>query len=279
VRSVQFRVSAAAAVLAFGGLALASGGAAQAAETVTIHLSPGDVVSTSEPLTASGVCINDSKTAVVSVVQGGDVVNQTSVDLGTDMGYSVTLNLAKATTDSATARVDCFKYPDADPLGSAETELFIVDEASFTKIPVTVSPNKVAIGSSFTITAKCPAGSTEAEVLAGSGVNDEPFLDQSVTPAADGTVSLTAVLKAGKFVTVGDAGAVVFCGSEDEAGAIGFAEFTILPAAAKPAVTPAVKPASAKPRLANTGFDNGPLTGMGVALVLLGVGAYRIRRV
>lgn len=276
MRSAHFRLSVAAVALSLGGVVLAAG-AAQAAPVTTITLEPSDVAFSEDPLEASGACIDGSSTAVVTVSQGNTVVDQTAATLDAQLNYSVTLDLTSGETGQATASVDCFAYADPDPLGSAEEEFFLVTDADFEEIPVSVSPSRVAIGTSFTITAECEPGTTSAIVLAGSGDNEDAFLEEEVTPAADGTVTLTAVLKAGPLVDRGEAGAMVVCGTEDEPSGFGFADFTIVAAPAAPAA-PAPRPASAVPTLANTGSDNGPLTAFGAGLVLLGAGAYGARR-
>jgi LPXTG-motif cell wall-anchored protein len=273
VRSAHFRMSVAVVALSLGGAVLAAG-AAQAAPVTTITLDPSDVVFFEDPLEASGACVDGSSTAVVTVTQGSTVVDQVAATLDADLNYSITLDLTSGETDTATATVDCFAYAAADPLGSAEEEFFLVTDADFEEIPVTVTPSRVTIGSSFTITAECAPGTDTATVLAGSGDNDDAFLEEEVVPAADGTVTLTTVLKAGPLVDPGEAGALVICGAQHEPGGLGFADFTILAAPA----APAPRPVSAVPTLANTGSDNGPLAAVGAGLLLLGAGAYRTSR-
>jgi hypothetical protein len=273
LRSRRFRLPAVAA-LTLSGLVLAAG-VAGAAPSATIDLDPDDVVFTDEVLHASGVCIDGSLTAVVVVTQNGDVIDEVAVSLDADLDYDVELDLTSAVTDIATATVECYRYDDAAPLDTAEAQFFIADEEPLDEIPVTVSPSSVAIGTSFTISATCPEGSTVAAVLAGSGDNDDPFLEEEVTPGPNGEVSFTTVLRAGELVQTGDAAAVVFCGTDDELLAVGFSEFTIT--AARAAAAP-VRPVAAGPVLANTGSDNGPLVAVALGLLVLGLGAHGARR-
>ncbi|WP_457256346.1 LPXTG cell wall anchor domain-containing protein [Pedococcus sp. P5_B7] len=62
--------------------------------------------------------------------------------------------------------------------------------------------------------------------------------------------------------------------SADFPTAFGVGDFTVL-AAAVAAPAPA---AAARPTLPETGSDNLPLAGLGAALVLVGAGAYGVRR-
>ncbi|WP_270887214.1 LPXTG cell wall anchor domain-containing protein [Pedococcus sp. 5OH_020] len=276
--SARIRTSAGAAALAFTG-ALIFAGPAQAAET-TITLSPQDVAFVDEPLRASGTCTDGSRTAVVTVTQTGDVLDQVAVDLDATLAYSVSLDLSDGSTDLATARVECFRYADAAPIGTKDAQFFLAADDSFDMIHVTVNPTSVHVGGTLTISGKCPAGTLVAEVLAGDGELDQPFLDETVIPAADGTVSLTTTVRPGEFVRVGDALAVIACGDAENPTAVGFADFRVLAAVAAPAPSPAapVPPASAVPQLAATGSENGPLTAVGLGLVLAGAGLYRLRR-
>ena len=281
--AARFRLSAAAAVAVLGaGLFLA--GPASAAPTTTINLDPSDVVMSDEVLNASGTCAAGSLAAIVTVSQNGTEVASEGVDVDkADLSYSVDLDLSKGTFGAANATVTCFRYDAAAPLGTASAQFLLAADMVFDEIDVTVNPTTVAIGSEYTITAACAPGTESAEVLAGVGENDEPFLDEMVTPAADGTVTYTGTLTPGEFVEPGDAGALVVCGDMDNPEALGFAEFTITaaPASAIPAVVPGAAPAAApaaRPELAATGSDNGPLAGLGGALLLLGVGAHVLRR-
>ena len=274
--AARLRLSAAAAVLTLGGALLAAAPAHAAG--ATLKLDPSDVAFVDEPLRAFGTCTAGSRTAVVTVTQGDTVVAEEADTLDSDLAYSVSLDLAKGEMGLASVRVECFKYADAAPLGSDEAEIFIVTDLDLAEVEVSVTPSTVAIGSRFTISGTCPVGTTSALVLAGSGENDEPFLEEEVTPAPDGSVSLTTTLTAGRLVSVGDAGAAVLCGDEDQPLALGFAEFTITKAAAASAV-PASPAAPTRPVLANTGSDNGPLAALGVGLLLLGLGAHRLRQI
>ncbi len=288
--SARFRLSAAAAVAVLGaGLFLA--GPASAAPGTTITLDPSDIVLTSDTLNASGTCAAGSLSAVVSVSQNGKDIATGAQSLDGSLTYDIDLDVTKGTFGSASATVNCFGYDAKSPLGTASAQFLLVADLNFDEVKVTVSPSKVAIGSRFTITGTCAPGTKTATVVAGSGDNDQPFLDEAVTPAADGTVRVTSTLKAGKYVQVGDAGAGVFCGDVNAPAGLGFQEFTITAAAAGAPVpatghgaapaspsAPARPAAPARAELAATGSDNGPIALIGSALVLLGLGAHVLRR-
>lgn len=285
--SARFRLSAAAAAAVLGaGLFLA--GPASAAPSTTITLDPSDIVLSGETLNASGTCAAGSLSAVVTVSQNGKEIAGGAQSLDGSLAYDIDLDVTKGTFGAANATVSCFGYDEKSPLGTASAQFLLVADLNFDEVKVTVSPSKVAIGSKFTITGACAPGTKTATVVAGSGDNDEPFLDEMVTPAADGTVRLTSTLEAGKYVQVGDAGAGVFCGDADAPAGLGFQEFTITAAAAAANVpaaghgaapaTPAAPAAPSRPELAATGSDNGPLALIGSALVLLGLGAHVLRR-
>ena len=219
--SARFRLSAAAAVAVLGaGLFLA--GPASAAPGTTITLDPSDIVLSSDTLNASGTCAAGSLSAVVSVSQNGKEIATGAQSLDGSLTYDIDLDVTKGTFGAANATVNCFGYDEKSPLGTASAQFLLVADLNFDEVKVTVSPSKVAIGSTFTITGTCAPGTKTATVVAGSGDNDEPFLDETVTPAADGTVRLTSTLKAGKYVQVGDAGAGVFCGDANAPAGLGF---------------------------------------------------------
>jgi hypothetical protein len=277
-RRTRLRAVMAATVLA-GGAIVGGATVASAATGTTITLNPNDVVGTGDPLTASGTCAPGSRTAVVTVVQDNNVLDQTAANLSSSLGYSVTLDVSQGTLGPATVRVDCYKYPTAAPVGSASADVGIDDGSSGPDVPVSVSPSRVHIGGQITITATCPAGTPTAEVLAGTGHNLEPFFDKTVTPAADGTLSVTTTVAAGPLVTAGPGGAVVFCGTPDNPTGFGFADLTVLaalPGSAVPPATPpgpaesATPPASAVPTLAYTGSDALPMTAMALGLLAVG---------
>ncbi|QGN57770.1 hypothetical protein [Nostocoides sp. HKS02] len=272
ISRTRLRASLAAAALA-GGVIVAGATAASAAPGTTITLDPSDAVITSEPLVASGSCASGSRTAVVTVSQNGSVLTQGSANLSGSLTYRVTLDVSQGTTGLASVAVDCFKYPTAAPVGSASTAIGILEDSLVRPIAVTVSPSKVHLGGQLTVTGACPAGTPSAEVLIGSGNNDQPFYDQIVTPAADGTVTVTTTVKPGRYVTVGDAGAVVACGTPDNPAGFGFADFTLLaalPTPARPAAPAAADPASAVPTLARTGTNGLPMTGAALGLLAVG---------
>ncbi|MGO4343674.1 LPXTG cell wall anchor domain-containing protein [Pedococcus sp. 2YAF34] len=281
--AARFRLSAAAAVAVLGaGLFLA--GPASAAPGTTIKLDPSDVVMSDQVLNASGTCAARSTAAVLTVSQNGTEIARESVKVdGTDLSYSADLDVSKGDFGAANVTVDCFRYDEPAALGTASAQFLLATDLLFDEIDVTVSPYTVAIGSKYTITGACAPGTTTAEVLAGVGENDEPFLDEVVTPAADGTVTYNDTLTAGEFVDTGDALAIVVCGDPSNPDAVGAADFTITaaPASAIPVAVPGAAPAAApaaRPELAATGSDNGPLAGLGGALLLLGVGAHVLRR-
>lgn len=277
--SIRLRRSAAVAALTVGGAVLLSGTAHAAPGTTITVRSQDGVVFADEPLDVSGTCGGGATSAVVTVEQGGKDVAQEPVAVDAAGAWATTLDIGKAGTDLATATVDCFVYGQADPVGSASEDLFVLP-SDITVIDVTVSPSKVRVGSAFTVAGTCPAGTTVAAVAAGHEDADEPFLSRTVTPAADGSVSLTATVPQG--VKPGRAMAVVACGvsavdafgsesADTVPSAFGIAPFTILAA-------PAAAAAPTGPTLANTGSDTAPLTALGAGLVLLGAGAYRARR-
>lgn len=283
MRSIHLRRSAAAAALTVSGVLLFSG-AALAADTTIVVKSDDGIVFADQPLVLSGTCAEGSTTAVVSFEQNGDTVAEKSIDLTQDGSWDTQLDISDADVDDATANVDCFAYGTPDPVGSASEDVFVVP-SDIKVIDVTVSPSKVRIGASFSISGVCPAGTQVASVAAGEEDADLPFLSKTVTPAADGTVRYTGTVPT-KGVDPGRAVAVILCGVDATSGfgtetfaagdptAFGFAEFTILAAPAAPAATPA----SSVPALANTGSDNGPLAAVGAGLLLLGAGAYRTSR-
>jgi hypothetical protein len=275
----RLRTLLAASVLV-GGVAVAGASAASAAAATTITLNPSDVVFAGDPLTATGTCAPGSLSAVVTLTQNGSIVDQISTNLSPSQGYNVNLDTSSGNTGLASANVDCFKYAGAAPIDSASATVAIDAGPPFTPIDVTVTPGKVQIGKQITVNATCPAGTTTAEVLMGSGNNSQAFLDKTVTPAADGTVTLTATITAGPLVQTGDAGAVVVCGTQANPSGLGFAPFRIL---AAPAVAPVAShapgpkapadppAASAVPVLASTGINGMPATATALALVGMGL--------
>lgn len=281
--STRLRRSAVAAALTVGGAVLLSG-TANAADGTTITVASGDggVVFADQPLDLMGACGAGATSAVVSLVQGGKPVVQGSVNVDKAGAWDATLDISAATNDVATATVDCFVYGQADPVGSASEDVYVLP-TEVQVIDVTVSPSKVRVGSAFTVSGTCPAGTTVAAVAAGREDADKPFLSRTVTPKPDGSVSVTSTVPQG--VKPGPAVAVVACGvsavdafgsesADTVPAAFGIAPFTILAAP----VAPAASATPTGPTLANTGSDTGPLTALGAGLVLLGAGAYRARR-
>jgi LPXTG-motif cell wall-anchored protein len=288
--SFRLRLGAAAAVVALGGI-LFTAGAAQAADgaTITVESDPADegVVFSEDPLMASGTCpVRTDSSATVTVKQGSDVVATDAVDVAADGTWSAELDISDAGDGDATVTVDCFAYADQRPTGSASTDIYVITFDS-PIIDVTVSPSKVRLGEQLTITGQCPAGTEVAVVAAGTEDADEPFLAETVTPAADGTVRYTGTVprtgvepgKAAAFVLCGVGSLDVLDGSNTDEfpTAFGFAEFTVLPAAVAPG-TATPPPASTTPVLANTGSDNGPMAALAAGLLLLGAAAHVARR-
>ncbi|HET8768637.1 MAG TPA: LPXTG cell wall anchor domain-containing protein [Pedococcus sp.] len=277
--STRLRRSAAAAALTVGGALLLSGTAHAASGTTIAVQSEDGVVFANEPLDVSGTCGGGATSAVVTVEQGGRLVAQEPVAVDTAGAWTTSLDISKTDDDVATATVDCFVYGQEDPVGSASEDVFVLS-SDITVIDIAVSPSKVRVGAAFTVSGTCPSGTTVAAVAAGHEDADEPFLSRTVTPAADGAVSLTSTVPKG--VKPGRAMAVVACGvsavdafgnesADTVPSAFGIAPFTILAA-------PAAAAAPTGPTLANTGSDTAPLTALGAGLVLLGAGAYRVRR-
>lgn len=286
--SARLRTTAAAATLTLGGVLLCAGTAqAAAATTITVQSEDG-VVFADEPLESSGTCTDGSTSAVITVEVGDDVVAEDSVDVDTDGTWESTLDVSDAEGD-ATVTVDCFVYADGDPVGTASEDVFILALPDLEVIDVTVTPSKVRIGARLTIEATCPAGTEVASVAAGNEDADEPFLIDTVVPAANGDITYTAIVP--KSAETGSAFAVVACGVDDLEAALsdpdspvfptafGVGDFTVLAAAvAAPAPAQAPAAAAARPTLPETGSDNLPLAGLGAALVLVGAGAYGVRR-
>jgi hypothetical protein len=282
----RLRRCAAVATLTLGGVVLFAGNAHAAADTTIVVESEDGVVFVEDPVVVSGTCTDGSTSAVVSVEQAGDVVLDEPVDLAEDGGWATELDLADADEDEATISVDCFAYGTEGPVGSASETVFVLSDSGVEVFEVSVSPSKVRIGSSFTASGTCPAGTTSAAVAAARVDADAPFVTALTTPAADGSVRWTAKVPA-TGVKPGDAVAVIACGVDDlgvfeDPGAaivptaFGFGEFSIL---AGPAAAPApARPSATQPALANTGSDNGPLAGFGAGLLVLGALAYGARR-
>ena len=283
-------LTTAAVALTLGGALLFAGTAQAAGGTTIVVQSEDGVVFADEPLETSGTCADGSTSAVVTVTVEDDVVAQDSVDVDADGAWQSALEVSGAEGD-ATVTVDCFVYADGDPVGTASGEVFVLALPDVDVIDVTVTPSRVRIGARLTIEATCPAGTQVASVAAGNEDADEPFLVDSVVPAADGAISYTATVPEG--ARTGRAVAIVACGIEDLEAALsdpdssqiptafGVSDFTVLAAPlAAPGAAPAAAqaPAAARPALAETGSDNLPLAGLGAALVLVGAGAYGVRR-
>jgi hypothetical protein len=283
--------------------------ATAAGATVTVEP---QVALSDEQVRVSGTCAATSKTAVVTITQDGRTLSEDAAPVTAALSYSVMLDLAGAETGPAAASVECFNYPDRAPVGSGAAGFLILadDFADAEEVDVAVSPGRVALGGTFTVTAQCPEGSGYAEVYAGNDESDDPFFAAETVPGRDGTVSVTGRVVAADGVepTAGPASVFVFCAEDDalEAGptGVGFAEFAIVatpaapsapavPVAASPSpaipvsATPAAAaaaPASAAPAvtaLAHTGSQAQSLAALGGSLLLAGsaaIAASRVRR-
>lgn len=241
--------------------------AAAADTTITLDIEDGEAF-LDEPLAVSGTCTDGSTTAVVTVLQNGEVVAEEAADV-VDDAYAVTLDISDADVFFAVAAVDCLSYADGEPLGSAAESFFVYED--FELIDVTVSPSRVRIGGQLTATAQCPAGSSIARLrvfnVTDANFADEPPVLVSVQPAPDGLVSYTGRVTPREDLVPGPAGLVVTCG-EDEVS-FGFADLTLL--AAAPASATPDSPADNAPELALTGSATGPLTATAIVAILIGV--------
>ena len=178
------------------GLALATvlviGGAFAVA--VPAHAGPGatiavesDIAFIDEPLVVSGTCPTGTETAVVTLVQDGEETAFDAVGVAPDRSFEASLDLTDAVAGPGTAHVDCVVYGEAKPLGSASTEIFVIDfDLEFAELEVAVSPRTVAMGGTVTVSATCPEDATHAVVLAGNEEADEAFFTRELTPAPVG---------------------------------------------------------------------------------------------
>lgn len=292
------------------GLALATvlviGGAFAAA--VPAHAGPGatiavesDIAFIDEPLVVSGTCPTGTETAVVTLVQDGEETAFDAVGVAPDRSFEASLDLTDAVAGPGTANVDCVVYGEAKPLGSASTEIFVIDfNLEFAELEVAVSPRTVAMGGAVTVSATCPEDATHAVVLAGNEEADEAFFTRELTPGAGGAVSVRVPIAKSDSVApqTGQAIGMVVCGSETEVppladsgvralaevmlmpSALGFEEFTITAAAARSAVPAqsSTGTTGARAELANTGSDGAPLTAIALALIAAGGAAIRLSR-
>lgn len=319
------RAASLAGLLALTGVAVASPAHAAPAKasdttTITVDSKPVDLF---EGLKVSGTCPTGSDSAVVTVVQFDAEIAHRVVNVGDDGAWAATVNLLEeeqVDLGPATASVSCLDYTGERPLGQAETD-FSVDlpDFPFDEIEVGVRPQRVAIGGSITISATCPEGSTVATVLAGNPEAREPFHMSDVVPGRNGRISQKVRIVADGDVRPepGRGVVLVLCGDDSQPmpgvlgarkgaarllaaeapltaraledmvpTAVGFAEFTILPAVVQPhlptgptkvvttparSAVPVADPAPATPdRLAMTGSDPAPLAAIGVTLLALG---------
>lgn len=329
--STRARTTSLATFLAVAGLGAvaAPAHAAPSPATITVGSSPVDLF---EGLKVSGTCPNGSGTAVVTVKQGSDVVAFGTTDVAKTGTWATSVDLWEADPGTATATVNCLSYGTEKPLGEATSAPFTIDlpDFPFDEIEVGVTPQRVAVGGSIRVTATCPKGSTLAAVLAGNEQADDAFVIKEVVPGANGRISENVAIAGdgGVEPEPGPAVAVIICGDDSQPmsqlqgarkgavrlleaeepltaraledmmpTAVGFADFTILPAVVQPTLPtgptkapgtvttparsaiPAADPAPATPdRLAMTGSDPAPLAAIGVVLLALGGAAIRRAR-
>ncbi|SES27451.1 hypothetical protein SAMN05216199_2697 [Pedococcus cremeus] len=328
--STRARTTSLATFLAVAGLGAvaAPAHAAPSPATITVGSSPVDLF---EGLKVSGTCPNGSGTAVVTVKQGSDVVAFGTTDVAKTGTWATSVDLWEADPGTATATVNCLSYGTEKPLGEATSAPFTIDlpDFPFDEIEVGVTPQRVAVGGTITVSATCPEGSTLAAVLAGNEDADDAFVIKEVVPGPNGRVSEKVGITGNDGVEPepGPAVAVIVCGDDSQPmsqlqgarkgarllaaekpltaraledmmpTALGFADFTILPAVVQPTLPtgptkapgtvttparsaiPAADPAPATPdRLAMTGSDPAPLAAVGAVLLALGGAAIRRAR-
>jgi hypothetical protein len=297
--SARTRGLALATVLVMGG-AFAAAAPAQAAPGATIEVE--SVAFTDEPLVVSGTCPAGTETAVVTLVQDGEETAFDAVGVAPDQSFEASLDLADAVAGPGTANVDCVVYGSAKPLGSASTDLFVIDfDLELEEIEVALSSRTVALGGSITVSATCPEDATNAVVVAANEEADDPFFARELTLGAGGeVVSVRVPITKSDSVApeAGKAVGMVVCGSETEVppladsgiralsdvmvmpSAFGIEEFTITPAAARSAVPSQASTGTtaARAELANTGSDGAPLTAIALALIAAGGAAIRLSR-
>jgi LPXTG-motif cell wall-anchored protein len=272
------RAAATAGAAVLAGLVVAAGPAAAAGATIVIE---DGVAFTGEATPVSGTCASGSESAVVSVSQGGKLLDEQGFDVATDGSYEGLLDLSAGTFGPAEAEVHCFVYGQDAPTSDGTAQFMLVDGTfDLQEIDVTLSASRVAVGGSLTVSGACPEGTSAAFVAVGLEDADEPFYEEAADVAANGTVSAVVPIR-GDGVQPGAAVAVVYCGDVDGGvppNAFGFSEFAIV---AAPAATPAPqqpRPASAVPVLANTGSENWPLAATGAGLLVGGAGLLVARR-
>ncbi|WP_143056224.1 hypothetical protein [Pedococcus cremeus] len=280
-------------VVVAGGLALGVMVAAAApAHAAGATLVVDQVVAAADPLVVSGTCAAGSQTAVVTVRQEGDTLASASVDLRADLSYRAALDISKAASGEAVAEVACMAYGTATPLGTDSAAFYAVagDQMPY-EVPVRVTPSRVALGGTITVSAQCRPGTVDATVLVGNTAADEAFAEAPANPAPDGSLTVQVVMakdpdnRGGLAPVAGGGTVVVFCGDMDaEEGAgpvgIGLARFTITPAAVVQGAAPSGASGSSgsAQELATTGSDAAPMTALAAGLVLAGAGAHTLRR-
>lgn len=278
MHTTPLRAAAAAGALALAGLFGLAAPAYAAGATIVI---PDGEASTQEPTVVSGTCAAGSETAVVLVTQGGATLDEQAFDVRGDASYAGRVDLSAGETGPAHASVECLAYGQDAPTSTGAADFFLFDGDGFPEeFELEVTPGRVALGRTVTVSGTCPEGSTGALVQAGLAEADEPFFDEEVTLGGDGSFSVTVPVRGTR---TGDAVAFALCfsDSEEDPTAIGFAEFTIVAAPAVPPANPGPDdpaPVVNGPQLANTGSDAAPLTAIAAALVAGGTGLLRLRR-
>ncbi len=209
--------------------ALAAGGAA-----VTVD----SVISSGEPTNLDGTCPDTAAKAAVKVTQGSTTLLSAS--------YAVTGGAwaGTATVTGPMGNVDvalsCLATGGGTPLATASETVLLFAMPDSGKANVSVSPTKVALGGTVTVTAACPSGSASGGVYLFIGDSD-PFAGTAAAKIASRgvlTASFPVALKrppgsSAPAPVAGPSTAVVFCA--DAAGmptGVGSRDYTITPATA-----------------------------------------------
>ncbi len=260
-------------------LAVATSAPALAAGAASID-SPGVLLAnTDNPI--SGTCPEAALTAVVTITQGPSTIGQDSFPVtGTTWSGDVTVT---GTDGTAAISLACLAYGSDAPVGTAVDSALVFDIPPFGEASVAVTPARVVLGHTATVSGACPEGSTAVSVYLAIGTND-PFAGaESVKLHADGTFSvklkITRKPPAGADPPQpkpGPAFAVAVC--ENTTGAptgLGQADFTIT---AGPTGAATADPVG--PQLAATGPSGNTLvlTGFAAAFILVGAGLVLVAR-
>lgn len=283
------------AVAGLGAVAAPAQAAPAQASTGQTTITAETPVDLFEGLKVSGTCPTGAESAAVTVLQQGGDVGGDAFKVAPDGTWSGSVELWDADLGPATATVDCLEYGTEKPLGQATTGSFDIDlpDFPFDEIEVGVTPQRVAIGNTITVSATCPEGSTLAAVLAGNKDADDAFVIKEVVPGPHRRISEKVAISANDGVEPepGAAMAVVLCGDDsvplpqlDGARkaarllaaeeplaapaledmmptALGIAEFTILPAVVQPTLpTGPTKVVTTPARSAVPAADPAPAT-------------------